>query len=293
MRIFGQEIGEFELRAAGLGLLVPAAVMLLALAIAARLRRSFAVGPSHDRRLLLQAMFGALGLAATVILAYFALDLGPLRPKAGSQWLPYLPLLAVPVGLIVARPQPWWLVTAILAITGAMVGPLLLADWWSMAALWSVALGYALLFSVGAMISTSWSAPRLALALVATTAVAGFVLKQAAMARLMQIGGILFAACVAAAIAAVLFGRDPEARAIRAMVPGALLLVISLMFSAYLGSFSDVPGACYAAVALAPFGLALRHVPVVRSRRPFMRDLASVTGMMFPLVFATVRAALA
>lgn len=278
MTLLGQEVGEAEYRLMGLGLLLPAAIAAEAVA-----------ADSRPRWL---GWRGALGLAAAVAAAYFALDLGPLRPsEPGTRWLPHLLVLAVPAGVIASRPRPWWLTASALGLTGAAAGPLLLADGMAMQALWGVALGYAVLFSGGAMLATNWSAPRLGVVLTANAAVAGFVVFQAAMTRLSFIAGALFAAC-AGATAIVCWARRLAEPALRAMVPGVVLLIVGFMFSAYLQSLGELPPALFAALALAPSVLFLRRVPVLGRKAPWVADAVAAVAYAAALAAVAARAAL-
>jgi len=261
---------ELSVADVGLGLLLPAA--LAAEAVAANPRSRF------------QPWRGAVGLLVAFAAAYFTLELGPARPeRAGSRWLPHLLVLAIPAGIIAARTRPWWFIATALALTGAAAGPLIVRDWWGMAAFWSVALGYVVLASAGGVLATRWPAAALAAAVGAMSAVAGYVLMEAALPRMAQIAGILGATAGGACLASLLPGRDPEGRAVRAMIPGFMVFLAALMFLAKVETYANVPPHVFAAVALAPAVLVLRRL------HPF----ASVAGFLAILGYAAARTALA
>src|SRR5258708_31950398 len=83
-------MGEFEIRAIGLGVLLPAAVssaFLVAFTTLGRCRRGLA------------ALSGPVALAMSVWAGFFALSLGQFFPFGkGWVWLPHLAALAIPTG---------------------------------------------------------------------------------------------------------------------------------------------------------------------------------------------------
>jgi hypothetical protein len=279
--VFREMIDGLKFNDVALGFVLPGAIVLTVLFAAAR-------SPRHA------GLLGALAFAEAVFAGYFALELGPLIPSdPGNRWLPHLALLAVPAGWLAGFARPAHFVWPMLMVTAVACAAATVPDWIGMMILWGVMVGYASFGGTLGFVYADIGPTAHSLALLATSMAAAFMTLQASMTRLSFICPILVATGLAAFTSVILGNRDPERAALRGISPGFVALVNGIMFSNYLGSSSNVPPSCYALVALAPIGLFVGRLPLVRRLPKFGPGLAALCAVIAVLAIAVARAAMA
>lgn len=236
-------------------------------------------------------LIGALALLVGIYSGYIALQLGPLRPlHPGSVWLVHIPLLALPAGWLLGSLRPWWFTVTALGLTGFVAVVPTIPDWWGMVIMWGTALGYATLFGGTALLSESLSSVRISLALSLTAGTALLMLMQAEIDRPAKVAAMVLAIAVVTVLVSLMAGRDVLLGSIRGMVPGTIALIAALMFAGYLSSRGAIPPPCFAAVTLAPIGVAVRDLPAINRLPMPARDALSLVGLGMPLTYAIINA---
>jgi hypothetical protein len=281
---------DFVLKAIGLGVLLPGLIAAFFLLAARRAGRWWAP---------IEAIGGPLALALGFLAGCLAQDLVPLRPaRAGWQWIPYLPLLAVPAGWLCARarwPEATFLAMATTAFAAAFP---IIPGFNSMRvtnSFWAFALGEAsLLLCLVLQRSAAYFPPVLfAAALAACSIAQSIVIMESGWASMAQISGLIVGIMIGAAAAALPRLGAFHAAAVRGMAPGFAAISTGIVFSAYLDSSSDVPGGCYAIVLLAPLTLALSVLPPIKRLSSRWQVGIPLTTLALLLGFAVTRAMIA
>lgn len=246
------ELGAFEIKAIGLGLLLPG---LIALLILAGLERASRRWPP------LAALAGAAALAAGFCAAVWSLELTPIRPeKTGSQWLPAAAILAIPAGWFGSRSNRprlsvFALATTVFAAAVLLVPPYVTvrvghAAWAFLAGECALILGMALQRASIEFSSTLFAA------LLATGAMAqAAILMLSGSASLAQMSGAHGAAFAAMAIASWRIIRGHDSSLIRSAIPGFSVVSTGLMSCNYHDSAGDWAQAFNFIALLAPLGL--------------------------------------
>jgi hypothetical protein len=282
----------FSLRDILLGVLTPAVVALVVDRVAAR-------------RMLPSTTRGAGGAVAVVVgflAGYWLLGLGPLAPTRDREWLPYAaPLALVPAALL--RP-PRWRALAWCAVVG--VAAWLLVPAWDhlqpsrpvVAGLWSA---YALLLAWGAAAAggalrtsaaaATLDAPGPAAGDAFNAHVVEYVLAlSGALAcgvPLLALSGSLRFAQTAGAAMAALGGLAASWQLSKARpAPGGVagiyaLLFGAIMLTAWVNSFSNIPGVSYWLLPTAPlaYGVVRRRAAATAGWRPVALALAAYAAV--------------
>jgi hypothetical protein len=281
----------YLLKVLALGVLLPGVIAVLVLVISRRATRHWEP---------LAAMVGATALAAGLwagLYAYHvALEIGPLRPmKFGSYWLPYLPVLAIPAGWASAR-RVWPELTflAVASVSFACAVPVI-RDLPSMRitnGFYAFVLGEASLIVTIVVTRAAKHLPAwlLALALSASAGAQGVVMVQSGSARLAMVACLMAGALAGIGMATRWLTPNQSANAVAGAVPGYAVFASGLVFSGYQDSSSNVPGAAYAIVVLAPLALALVLFPPMHRVPPLLRSVVPVAALASLLGFAVVRA---
>ena len=279
------------LKAPALGVLLPGAIAVLVLVILGRAARLWEP---------LAALLGAVALAAGVWAGlragHSALELGPLRPvKFGSYWLPYLPVLAIPAGWACAR-RAWPEVTflAVASVSFACAVPVIrdIAAMRITNGFCAFALGEASLIVALVVIRAANHMPAwlIALALSASAGAQGAVMLQSGSSRLAMVAGLMAGALAGIALATRWLTPNQSANAVAGAVPGYAVFASGLVFSGYEDSQSNVPGAAYVIVVLAPLALAFVMFPLLRRLPTRLQPMIPLAALAILLGFAVIRA---
>jgi hypothetical protein len=258
------------------GILVPAVVSTICLAVAA-----------WRRRPLLDRPAGALAAAGGFFAGYAALGWAPLLPADRWHWLPHLALVAAAAGLVGGLPRvpPALAHAARAAATGLAAWRLAPTDADSFGVVWVLGLFVAMVVTWELVEEVARRQPGALVPLLLTAAAgaAGVVLVQAGSAKFAQLAGVLAAALGPF----VLFAwRRPNSATLAGAVPVVAVLLPGLMAVGKTYTFSDLPRAVFVLAALAPLGLAAAFLPV--SGR--VRLVAMAAGVLAPAATAVALA---
>lgn len=236
-----------------------------------------------------------LGLLAGFTAAYGLLPWAPLRPEAHWHFLPYVAAAAVLIGPValaggVLRRERWALHFAI----GLLTALLLIPDWEEIAPmrtryLAAVAVGVPFLSvsieSLAARIQGALPAAVLVVAFIT----GAFVLEESGSLKFAQLGGAVAAAMAGCIIAITRFGRSgPQFRSVA--LPVSTLLV-GLIFSGYVNSFSGIPASAYALVVVSPLAVAICLLPAaskLSAGRKWTVGFTAVLAVLAAAVLLTV-----
>ncbi len=271
------------LYAVGFGLLVPAAVTVIALLLALRLGRGepLAVGAGLAA--------GFVALAATEQIQW-----GFLRPEESWDWLPALALLAAAAAFAEQIGKPSHVIgwAGRLVVAALTAGLLVRAQsarqpvepyWYAAVALAVVALWAVL--DLAARRLPGGTLPAL-LALVALAA--ALLAELADLLTVAHLGGVAAGALGGWAVVA---WRRPQPGVCRAGVPPLAVLLPGLLFVAYFNTFSEVPAASYFLLLAAPLLLGVTLLLPARGAPSLGRRLLPVAAALLPLAAGLALAA--
>jgi hypothetical protein len=253
------ELGAFEIKAIGLGLLLPG---LIALLILAGLERASRRWPP------LAALAGAAALAAGFCSAAWSLELTPIRPeKTGPHWLPAAAILAIPAGWFFSRSSRPQVSLFVLATTAFASAVLLVPSYVTVRlghAVWAFIAGECALILALALqrASAEFSGPLFAALLAMSAWAQSAILMLSGSASLAQMSGAHGAAFAGIAIASWRIIRSRDASLVRGAIPGFALLSTGLMSCNYHDSAGDWAQAFNLVALLAPLGLAFAMRPI-------------------------------
>jgi hypothetical protein len=263
-----------------LGGLLPASVCLLILIAGWRPWR--VVPPSRPEWSGALALGGAFVLGAGLLLGW------PRFPPAEpAQWLVYLPLLAILASNSTDRSMAQeGVVTTLLAMlcAGLVVPSQNLPDYLVLrAGLAAIILCLLLALEPLARMRQGPAGPMV---LLLWCGAAAGLLILAGIAKFAMLAAIMAACCAGGVIAGL-------ARADFTFAGGALvvvtLLIPGLLFSAWIATYSPVPGACFILVAAAPLAWWVGQIRPLKRRR-WAGLVAGVFGVMVPIAVALVLA---
>ncbi len=279
--------GLFELKAIGLGVLLPGLIAFVILAAMGRAARLWEPLASLAVPLALAASFYAAGLS---------LELFPIRPdKVGPQWIPILTLLAIPAGWLSARGRWRELILFALASTAFAAAVPIIPGYIAIRAghsLWVFILGQcSLVLGVGLWRAAAEFPPAV---FVAMLSVCGFfqaaILMDSGSASLAQISGFLAAALTGLAIYCRWISRDPKPIMARGAIPTFTAVSTGLIANNYFDSVSDNSQAYNWIGLLAPLGLAAVLLPPMRSLSGRRRALPAIALTIGLLLLAAILA---
>ena len=279
----------FELKAVGFGVVLPAVVTAVILWAACRAVESLA---AEKRRRLIElaaALAIGIGFAVGFIVAGRLLGFAPLIPRRTWHWLPYLVWAATAFGLLESSgkgPRWFWIAMRIpvsLAVAAVFVPDVgRYAPYW-----WPMTIGLA------AATFTWWSAceplanQRNAvvwpLVLCMTCITATIVQILASNSSMIHVTGVLFAVSAGALAISLCYSSEVLTRA---MTPALAVLLPGLMFTGYVGTFSEVPVASFALIAFAPLLMWIGELRPLAERKSAGAVIATIAVVWLPLVVA-------
>lgn len=283
-------MGEFEIRAIGLGALLPAAVGTAVVAACAILGRDWRG---------LVTLGGPLALAAGIWVGFFALALGPfVPPRTGWQGLPHLAVLVVPAGWAVAYSRRRVVLFATGVVSAFIAIAPIVPNWPPLSREsigWTLALGEWILVVALVLIDVIPPLPKSATvaAMIGMVTTASLVLFVGGNARFAQTAGIVAAALGGAALVVAVIRQDVGETIVRGLVPGFAVTLVGLTFSGYHNSYQPALNLCYLLVTLSPLALAVVLIPGVRRQAVWLRVTVALGALSIPLAAAAARAALA
>jgi hypothetical protein len=274
------------LSAVGYGLLLPAAVAVVALVLAIRLGggESLAVG--------IGLASGFAALAATK-----QIERDFLWPAEAWDWLPALGLLGCIWVAVAQLPNKFahlidWTGRAVVAGLAAwlLVRAQSKREDEPLVAHWYAALGFAIIILWCVLDWAAWCRPgRVMPLLLALVGLAAAVLAElAGLSTVAQLAGVAAGALIGWAVVALL---RPSVAVCRAGVPVVAILLPASLFVAYFNSFSDVPTTSYLLLLAAPLALGLAALLPLWAAPSWRRATVEAGAALLPLGVALALAA--